>query len=178
MAVDWIRKGGDLAVEVTRQLNLNGLPTELTVLGCQPPGGETKPFVRWAGFVSKSTVEGRERISSLLRQSHFSLLPSIADCTPIVFNEANAWGVPCLSTRVGGIPSVIRDDINGRLFDLNAQPESYTDYIRSVMATSDRYRQLALSSLNEYKVRLNWDTSGQKLKELLEAIPNAGDLRP
>ena len=37
LGVDWERKGGALAVEAARILNQRGLPTELVVVGCEPP---------------------------------------------------------------------------------------------------------------------------------------------
>jgi glycosyltransferase involved in cell wall biosynthesis len=104
LAVDWNRKGGPLACALARKLNDTGLPTDLNVVGCQPPKAEVlPPYVHLLGFVPKSTPEGRRRIDFLLSEIHFLILPSLADCTPIVLPEANSFGVPCLTTKVGGI---------------------------------------------------------------------------
>ncbi len=110
MGVDWHRKGGDIAYAVAKRLNQIGLPTELTVVGCQPLINEPIPkFVKSLGFIKKSAPEGKERLNRLIIESHFLILPSLADCTPMVFPEANSLGVPCLSTKVGGIPSIIQE---------------------------------------------------------------------
>lgn len=34
LGVDWVRKGGDIALEITKELNKSGLETELTIVGC------------------------------------------------------------------------------------------------------------------------------------------------
>ena len=116
LGVDWVRKGGDVAYQVAKKLNQAGLTTKLTIVGCEPLVEETLPgFVECLGFISKSTEAGKAKIQKLLMESHFLILPTLADCTPIVFCEANSLGVPCLSTTVGGVPTIIYDDVNGCL---------------------------------------------------------------
>jgi glycosyltransferase involved in cell wall biosynthesis len=166
VGVDWFRKGGGIAVEVAGQLNRRGIPTELHVVGCNPPG-ELPRYVKRHGFVSKTSHAGRQRLDDLFARAHFLILPSRADCTPVVFPEAASFGLPCLSTRVGGIPSVIRDGVNGQTFSVNAMPEAYCDYIESLWPSTQEYGQLALSSFHEYEARLNWGTAGQTVSALL-----------
>jgi glycosyltransferase involved in cell wall biosynthesis len=171
LAVDWIRKGGSVAYEVAEKLNQSGLKTELTVVGCQPSiEGSLPDFVKALGFISKSTNEGKARIQKLFLESHFLILPTIADCTPIVFCEANSLGVPCLSTTVGGVPTMIRDGFNGQLFAPDGEITDYCDYITNLFANYMDYKNLALSSFYEYESRLNWGVAGQQVKKLLEAI--------
>ncbi|HAZ47142.1 MAG TPA: group 1 glycosyl transferase [Cyanobacteria bacterium UBA11369] len=166
---DWIRKGGNVAIEVAKELNKMGLDTELTVVGSPPPTtDEPLPsFVKFLGFISKSTPEGEQKINQLLAQSHFLILPSQAECYGIVFCEANSFGVPCLATKVGGIPTIIKDNLNGKTFSLEANVSEYCKYIASLMTNYSEYKQLALSSFNEYQSRLNWDVAGKTVKNLL-----------
>ncbi|MBW4421993.1 MAG: glycosyltransferase family 4 protein [Myxacorys californica WJT36-NPBG1] len=168
LGVDWFRKGGDLALEIAIGLNHLGLDTELTVVGCEPVfEGSLPDFIKPLGFISKSTHEGRKEIYRLIANSHFLILPSIADCTPIVFCEATSLGVPCLARRVGGIPTIIKDDLNGKLFDPNSNADEYCEYIFNYFTNFNQYKNLALSAFHEYESRLNWNISGQKVKELL-----------
>ena len=170
IGVEWRRKGGDVAVEVARLLNDAGLDTTLTISG--PPSGTVPnlPFVRDLGFVSKNSPSGRRRIEAALAESHFLILPSRADCTPVVLCEANAFGVPCLTTNVGGIPTIVRDGENGQTFAVEAAPDDYCSYILDVFSDGDRYRCLAMSSFREYRLRLNWTNSGNIVKRLLEEV--------
>lgn len=171
LAVDWIRKGGDVAYEVAKKLNESGLRTELTVVGCNPSFDEPLPgFMNVLGFISKSTEEGRRRIQNLILESHFLILPTLADCTPIVLCEANSLGVPCLSTTVGGIPTVVVDNVNGYLFEPKPNIADYCNYIMNLFSDFSSYRSLALSSFQEYDSRLNWRVAGQAVKGLLETI--------
>jgi len=167
----WYRKGADVAVAVAGQLNRSGLKTRLRIVGCEPPQGEQLPdFVELVRFISKSARQGKERIGRLLAESHFLILPSRADCTPIVLPEANSFGVPCLTTRIGGIPSVIKPDVNGKLFAVDADVGEYRDYVCRLFSNFAEYEQLALSSFHEYETRLNWSVSARKVKQLLTDI--------
>jgi glycosyltransferase involved in cell wall biosynthesis len=171
LAVDWFRKGGDVALKVVQELNKRGLNAELTVVGCQPAIEDSlPPFVKPLGFISKSTKEGKQKIDRLIAESHFLILPSLADCSPIVLCEANSLGTPCLSSKVGGIPTIIRDDINGHTFETNFNVGEYCDYIIQLFSNYNHYKQLALSSFNEYQSRLNWSVAGQSVRDLLGTV--------
>lgn len=168
IGVDWVRKGGEVAFKVAKRLNESGLKTELTVVGCQPLLDEVIPdFVKQLGFISKSTPQGNARLTQLIAESHFLILPSIADCTPIIFCEANSLGVPCLSTYVGGIPSLIQSDINGQLFALNTEISEYCNYITNLFLNYPQYQSLASSAFGRYKSSLNWASAGKITNDLL-----------
>lgn len=171
LGVDWFRKGGDIAFEVAKALNKSGLETELTVVGCQPVLDEPFPsYLRPLGFVSKATVEGRAKLSNLLAESHFLILPSKAECFGVVFSEASSFGVPSLATNVGGIPSAIQGEINGKLFEQNAEIAEYCNYISNLFSDYKSYKRLAISSFYEYQSRLNWNVSGKIVRRLLTAL--------
>ncbi|MBN1261571.1 MAG: glycosyltransferase family 4 protein [Anaerolineae bacterium] len=174
MGVNWHRKGGDLALEIAEELNRRGLPTELHLAGCEPPTG-LPAFVKSYGFVSKKTPEGRRLLDRLLSESHFLILPSRADCTPVVFAEANSFGLPCLASQVGGIPTVIQDGKNGWTFPLDAGPAAYCEHIETLMRSEMAYRRLALSAFREYAERLNWTAAGRRVHDLLHTYCGSQD---
>jgi glycosyltransferase involved in cell wall biosynthesis len=169
LGIDWYRKGGDLAVEIAQALNNQGLRTELTIVGCHPPR-KTPDFVVVKGFMPKNTKTGQALLESLLADSHFLVLPTRADCVPVVIAEANSVGLPVVTSNVGGIPTVVRTDVNGAMFPLeNFVPQACT-FIRKSMENCTIYNQLAASSFGQYEERLNWKVAGKKVKALLEEI--------
>ena len=165
--MDWFRKGGDLAVKVAAELNQRGIRTELHMVGCNPPG-ELPRFVKRHGFVSKASAAGQQQLEDLFSQAHFFILPTRADCSPVVFPEACSFGLPVLTTRVGGIPTSIRNGKNGQAFVLDDGPEAYCDYIEKRMLSKQEYEQLALSSFREYSERLNWTSAGRQVSALIQ----------
>jgi glycosyltransferase involved in cell wall biosynthesis len=168
LGVDWERKGGPLAYEVTRLLNEGGLPTTLTVIGCRPkvPLGLIG-LVDIVGPISKATAEGRERLRALLAGSHFLILPTRADCTPVVFSEANAFAVPCLTSEVGGIPSVVLNGVNGYRFPFENEAAAYAERVEALMSNYGDYRALATGAYAQYRDRLNWRVAGSAVRSLL-----------
>jgi glycosyltransferase involved in cell wall biosynthesis len=167
----WHRKGGDIVFDVANSLQRAGQAVELHFVGCQPPKGVMiPPYIHCHGFISKRTAEGHEKITRLLSESHFLFVPSRAEAFGIVFCEANAFGLPAISTHVGGIPGVIRNHVNGMTFSLEATPEEYADYIQQLIQDYSRYEALALSAYNEFVTRLNWQTATAQVRELIQSI--------
>lgn len=169
VGVDWERKGGDVALAVAEALNERRRPTELHVVGCAPPP-DAPAWVVAHGFVSKSTAEGRQRLDDLFGRAHFLILPTRADCVPVVFAEANSYGVPVLTTDVGGIRTAVRDGHNGAVFPLSAPASAYADAVTAAMASPQAYADIARRSADEYRTRLNWATAGARVAELMRGL--------
>lgn len=168
---EWLRKGGDVALAVARELNKVGLKTSLFVVGTQSPMKEKNTdFVRNIGYIDKSNPSGKKQLESLLAEAHFLILPTKADCSPHVLIEANSFGVPCLTTEVGGIPTIIKDGINGNIFPVDADSSNYCRYIMEIFNQSTAYEKLAMSSFQEYKSRLNWSVAAKTAKQVLAEL--------
>ncbi len=169
IGVYWERKGGDIALETVRRLNKQGVRAELHLVG-KMPRKDWPEFVVNHGFISKSTQQGIDEFNRIISESHFLFLPSRADCTPIVFSEANSFGLPCISTRTGGIPEIVVDGKNGFTLEPDASAEKFATKIAEIFTHRDQYNKLAISAREEYKSRLNWDVSMTKLVEYLENL--------
>lgn len=166
VGVDWFRKGGDIALKVTALLRQREIPAELHVVGCIPPH-EAPDYVKLYGFVSKTTTQGRQLLDDLYSRSHFLIVPTRAEAYGVVFAEASSFGLPSLTTNVGGIPSVVRDGKNGNILPLNADPDSYCKKIEQLWNDRQAYESFALSAYQEYAERLNWKVAGEKVHSLL-----------
>ena len=171
LGVDWERKGGDVAINIVKSLNKAGLKSELHIAGKKSFAlNELPENVINHGFISKSSEEGINKYEKLIAESHFLVLPSKAEASALVFCEANALGVPNIATNVGGASTIIKDNINGKLFPLSATELEYSNYIFRLFTNYNEYEELALSSFNEYQERLNWDVSGKRLFELIQGL--------
>jgi glycosyltransferase involved in cell wall biosynthesis len=174
LGVDWQRKGGDTAVKVAQALNDIGIATELTIVGCQPQLKETLPdFIKVMGRISKATTAGKQLIDKLIGESHFLILPTRADCSPMVYSEANSFGVPCLATHVGGASSIISSGKNGQIFAQDASISEYCHFITDIFTNYAKYELLAVNSYHEYQSRLNWNTSAATVRDLLKNLIHA-----
>ena len=176
IGVDWVRKGGDTTLALVETLTKLGLRCELTIAGCHPPPEIVlPPYVKVLGFINNTKPEGQALIRKLFSESHFLIVPSRAECFGLVFAEASAHGVPSLSARTGGIPTVVRNGVNG--FCETPGPNLVAELARRVMETMtdlEKYRALARSSYEDYVARLNWKVSGMKIRSIIET--NSGKL--
>jgi len=169
----WERKGGEIVFNVAKKLHEQGQAVELNFVGCHPPQGFVIPeYIKCHGFISKRTPEGVEKITKLLKESHFLFVPSRAEAYGIVFCEANAFALPCLTSYVGGISTIVKNNINGMTFALDAPVDVYCEYITHLMQNYSRYEEMALNSFNEFETRLNWKTAASEVKKLIEEITN------
>jgi len=172
LGVDWYRKGGDTVLATAQKLNDRGIPVELHVAGVTPPG-EMPDFVIQHGFLSKKNPEQLAKLNQLMEESHFLFLPSRSECFGIVFAEAASFGLPSISTKVGGIPSAVMEGQSGYLFDLDCPTEEIADVIESNFRDSARYQELSLTAFQCFRSTLNWEVSGEVARQAIqEAIAN------
>lgn len=168
---DWYRKGAEAAIDVAKHLNENFSKTELAIVGCTPPHSSTLPdFVHVYGFVDKSNKEGESLMKRLYSENHFFILPTIAECTPVVFSEANSFGLPVITTNTGGISSIIKNEVNGRMFGTEIDIPICAEYIAGIFNDYDRYKKYSLMSFNECLTRLNWSVSINKCISYLQKL--------
>jgi glycosyltransferase involved in cell wall biosynthesis len=171
VGVDWHRKGGDLALKIASRLHDSGVRCELTIVGSNPDIPESmRDLVNVAGFVSKKTRQGREQLEQLFSSSHFLVMPSRAECFGVVFAEAASFGVPSIASDVGGIPSAIRDGVNGFTFPLRTIVEDAADRISQLWSNSRGYDDLCLSSFADARERLTWDAAGRAVADILREM--------
>ncbi len=166
LGTDWIRKGGDIAFNTLKELSGQGFKAELTVCGCVPPAGLTHPDMKIIPFLNKNNPDDFKILYELLLETHFLVVPTRNDCTPIVFCEANAFGIPVISTDVGGVSSVISNDRNGFLLDINEGPAEYASLIVGYFKDREKYLKLVQNSREEFEKRLNWDIWSLRVKEI------------
>ena len=177
IGIEWERKGGPVALEVVRTLVKRGVPAQLIVIGCSPAiSNEDADYVSVRGFIKK-TPDGQRDIFDELGKAHFLIVPSVAECYGLVYCEASALGVPSIARNVGGVGTIIKNDVNGRLFNLQETPQDMAGWILYHCSEPERYRDLALSSLAEYECRLNWAVAGQKLKTILRNVIDGAERR-
>ena len=171
---DWQRKGGNLAFESLLKLLALGIDAELTMIGCIPPDEAVaqvdKSRLTVIPFLNKNVKKERDRLYSIFLDAHFFLFPTRADCSPIVLCEAAAFGLPAMSSHVGGIPTIIEEGVNGYTFPLEADGEKYAKQMAELFSDQDKYRRLVLSSRDAYEKRLNWDAWAARVAGVIHEL--------
>ncbi|OEH93427.1 N-acetyl-alpha-D-glucosaminyl L-malate synthase BshA [Bacillus solimangrovi] len=103
------------------------MPAKLLLIGDGPELSAICRLVREKGLEDKVLLLGKqENVSELLSICDLKLLLSEKESFGLVLLEAMACGVPCIGSRVGGIPEVIVDGETGfvcELGDINMMSE-------------------------------------------------------
>ncbi|AEH53592.1 glycosyl transferase group 1 [Heyndrickxia coagulans 2-6] len=95
------------------------MPAKLLLVGDGPEMTVVSRLVAQCGIEKDILFLGKQdRIEELYAISDLMLLLSEKESFGLVALEAMACGVPCIGTRVGGIPEVITDGMNGYLCGL------------------------------------------------------------
>jgi glycosyltransferase involved in cell wall biosynthesis len=93
------------------------------------------------------------------------VLPSHSEGQPIGILEAMASGLPVVATRVGGIPDVVREGVDGLLVD-PGRPEELADSLASLIASPDLRSRMGESGRRRAEDRYDVARLSERLGEL------------
>jgi len=170
LGVDWERKGGRIAYNTLLELLKKGMKVQLTVCGCIPPDEFSHSKMQVIPFLDKSNNNDSEQFTTLLRESHFLLLPTRKEAYGLVFCEASAFALPSITTDTGGVGEIIQNGINGYTLPFSSDAIEYAELISTLWINKEEYYNLSQSSYNEFTTRLNWDFASEQIKIILEKL--------
>jgi N-acetyl-alpha-D-glucosaminyl L-malate synthase BshA len=104
------------AVEVFARV-AEEIPARLLMVGDGPDRSQAEWLARRKGIQERIHFLGKQAsVNDLLPLADLMLMPSEMESFGLVALEAMACKVPTIATGVGGIPELIEDGLNGRLF--------------------------------------------------------------
>jgi glycosyltransferase involved in cell wall biosynthesis len=168
LAARWERKGGDTAIAIVETLNQMGFKSRLTVCGTVPPC--TSEHMRVVPFLDKHKEGDRAQLAKLLEDSTYLLVPTKADCSPIVFCEAFAYGLPVITCNVGGVPEIVTHGVNGFVLDPNAPAEEFANLIVSNYRNREAYLQFRIAARDAYEATFNWQHWARIMYTIAEGL--------
>lgn len=169
VGVYWQSKGGDIAYRAFRILKEKGFEVTLTVMGCEPPADCNREDMEVIPFIDKNKPEGQQKMKAVYADHHLLLLPTRFDCSPIVINEASAFGLPCLVADTGGVAGHLKQDKNGYLLPYKDKGEGYARRVEELMGDSIKYQSLRHTARQEYESVLNWQHWLQQMQAIISS---------
>lgn len=100
------------------------------------------------GLDSHFRFVGRRRdVPWILNLSEISLLTSFNEGSPLAVLESLATGVPVVSSRVGGVPELVRHGVNGFLVE-GQRIEKYAQYISTIIEQPNLRHKMARNGVD------------------------------
>jgi glycosyltransferase involved in cell wall biosynthesis len=107
----------DVAERIARHWK-SDLPPHFYVAGSGPLAGRVQAGIAARGLGDRVTMLGWvPDLTAQYARARVIFLPSRWEACGLVLIEAGARGCPAVATRVEGVPEVIRDGVNGLLFE-------------------------------------------------------------
>ncbi|HYS80672.1 MAG TPA: glycosyltransferase [Anaeromyxobacteraceae bacterium] len=155
-------KAPDLLIRSVGRCARDGLDVQLVILGDGRYRGELTALARTVGIAERVLFAGHmpsgEAVRRELDRAHLFVLPSRQEGMPRAMIEAMARGLPCLGTRVGGIPELLPDAalvepdelaLARRIQDVAADPALRGELSRQNLAAADAFRERTLQPIRE-----------------------------
>jgi glycosyltransferase involved in cell wall biosynthesis len=175
LAVEWDRKGGDIAMDTYRILKQKGINPGLHIIGCVPPHDLTgEENITVIPFLDKNIPEDFQRLHKIFLQTDFLLLPTRAECAGVVFCEASAYAIPSITTDTGGVSTYVRNGMNGFALPLPAGGDAYAEKISQLLSDNQAMLNLKQSTRKYYEENLKWDLWGKQFREIAEQLVHKG----
>lgn len=118
----------------------------------------------------------RMDVADLMAHCDVFVFPSLYETFALVVLEAMSSGVPCLSTRVGGVEEYLIDGKNG--FFIENDGNDIANKINRVMEEKDHTERIKINA-RETAMNYTWDKCADSYIELCSALTNTtkGHLR-
>jgi glycosyltransferase involved in cell wall biosynthesis len=149
--------GNDTAIRAFVLVKARYPDATLTIAGSGPEEEPLKRLASELGVRSSVVFTGRldpTEMAELYRNVDVAMNPSLADNMPNSVLEALACGVPVVSTNVGGVPYIVRDEETALLVPPQSS-EAMADAILRVIEDCDLCGRLVSNGLAEVQ-RYTW----------------------
>ncbi len=111
-------KGQHLLIDAVNELGRQGRNLRLRLVGAGPDELSLRQHAARIACPERIVFSGavnQDRIRDYYGAADVFCLPSFAEGVPVVLMEAMAMEIPCVTTRIAGIPELIRDGTDGLL---------------------------------------------------------------
>jgi glycosyltransferase involved in cell wall biosynthesis len=145
------KKGFIHLIRAVRQLRDRGVEATCTIVGDGRDKEKLKKEIKTLKLRGAITLAGslnQDQVRGLLRRSACLALPCVeaadgnVDALPTVLLEGLASGCPCISTKVSGVPEIIKHEASGLLV-APSDDAALTDALARVLESPELHQSLA-----------------------------------
>jgi glycosyltransferase involved in cell wall biosynthesis len=155
------KKGVDVLLHA-----MSGLDASLTIVGDGPERAMLEDLA--AELDVNVSFVGRvppERVGEYYRKAGVYCLPSVrGEGLPNTVLEAMSWGLPCVTTDSGALPSVIGEGERGKMVE-SGDVAALRDALEELLEESSERNRLGRNAREYVVAQHSWDAIASKLEE-------------
>lgn len=167
-------KGVKYLIQAMAIIGQKETDTRLLLVGDGEQRDELKSLVAKLHLESQITFVGKvpnEKVPAYMATSDLFVLPSLSEGFPMAIIEAMASGLPIVTTRVRGLPEIVKDGQNGFVVEPE-KPEEIAEKI--LLLLGDGKLREGISRNNKEKAKNHsWVTIAKRLEEVYLSCFNA-----
>lgn len=155
IGIDWKRKGGPFLLSVFKEVQKKIPDVKLTIIGCSP---KIK--------IANVHVLGRLNPSELgihFKNATLFCLPTLREPFGLVFIEAMRYKLPIISNKIGALPDMVINGLNGYLLNYNLN--DYVEIMTKLLLNPSLCKQLGENGYLHATKQYDWDKVGQELRK-------------
>jgi glycosyltransferase involved in cell wall biosynthesis len=161
VGIDWERKGGPDLIEAFKLILHTHPHARLTIVGARP---ELQiPSCTVAGHLPADQLDQYYQAASIF------CLPTYQEPFGIVFIEAMTARLPIVATRVGAIPELVEDGINGRLVE-PGDIQGLAQALNELLDEPERTRLFGERSYQLTRERYSWQAVGKRFQQNILSV--------
>jgi glycosyltransferase involved in cell wall biosynthesis len=166
------QKAQHLLLEACADLVRQGIGFHLRLVGEGPLRPAIEKQITDLGLAGNVTMVGalpQEQVWLEYRRTDLFILSSISEGSPFVILEAMACGLPVIAPDLHGIPEMIEDSINGRLFKTGSVQSLVEAMMELIKNETIRKRLGATAEISAGQIDLA--KSVNRFRKLFQAFP-------
>ena len=176
-------KGIDVLLRAAAELVHESTPLRVLVVGGIAPGlhgrvsDEEREIARLRALSADLGLErvvdfvgavDQARLPLYYRATDVTVMPSTYESFGLVAVESLACGTPVVASRVGGLPTIIRDGENGLLVPWR-HPRLFADKIRAILTDAPLRRRLRRNGLTTART-FGWAAVAERTIDVYDAV--------
>jgi glycosyltransferase involved in cell wall biosynthesis len=146
--------------------------SKLLIVGDGPQRGELEKFAaehKLANVVFTGSKSGKE-LTQLVSRAKFVVVPSEwYDNSPLVIYESFSMGRPVIATTMGGMPELVEDGVNGRLFSPK-DADGLSRLINEMLKNESRLRAMGKAGRATAEREFDPEVHYQKIHEVYQRL--------
>jgi glycosyltransferase involved in cell wall biosynthesis len=171
------KKGFADLISACAELHRRGIAFRCEIIGEGPLEDELRAQIVALELSSKVALAGplpQSRVLERLSETRVFALACVTepdggrDNLPTVLMEAMGASVPCVSTRLAGIPEMVVDGITGILVDEH-RPDAFADALEGLLGDRDRCRRMGAAGFERARREFAREVTAAQLIRLLMA---------